>query len=356
MFYGKRPTGITASDSMATFRQRGKKWQVEVCRLGQRRAKTFDTKSAARHWAAITEADLTARHAMGAFDATGPGLRTVATMLEKYRTEVTPTKRGARWEDLRIGTFLRDPIASIALASLGPPDIAAWRDRRLKVVSSGAVLREMNILTAICNRAVKEWQWLPINPCTGVARPKDPPGRERRVTDAEIAAIAHVCGWHLDKPDQIAVTATQRVAAAMLFAIETAMRAGEICGLTPADIDRTARVARLSKTKNGYGRDVPLSPAALAILDRLPPTDGPVFGLRTSLLDALWRKVRDLAGVAGLHFHDTRHESVSRLAHKMDVLDLARMTGHRDIRMLSRYYHRTASDVAAQLAERDGAG
>ncbi len=347
MIYGTAPTAITATgDSMATFRQRGKKWQAEVYCLGQRRAKTFDTKSAAKYWATRTEAELTERHGKGDF-ADGAG-RTMATLFDRYLDEVTPTKRGAHWEALRIGAFKRDALAKVELATVAPPDIAAWRDRRLTKVSSATVLREMNVMTAICNRAVKEWQWLATNPCTGVFRPKDSPARERLITDAEIAAVAHVCEWEVDG-SHLAVTALQRVAAAFLFAIETAMRAGEICGLHSGDI--RGNVARLDKTKNGYGRDVPLSPAALAILARLPATKGPLFGLTAATLDTLWRKARDMANIEGLHFHDARHTAVTRLARKIDVLDLARATGHRDLRMLQRYYHRDAASVANQLAE-----
>lgn len=330
---------------MATIRQRGKKWQAEVYRLGQRRAKSFDSKSAAKYWASRTEAELTERHGKGDF-ADGAG-RTMATLFDRYLDEVTPGKRGAHWEALRINAFKRDALASVALSTVAAPDIAAWRDRRLAAVSTASVLREMNIMTAICNRAVKEWQWLPANPCSGVFRPKDSAPRERVITDDEIAAIAHVCAFELDGAQQ-AVTVMQRVAAAFLFAIETAMRAGEICGLTAADI--TGSVARLDMTKNGYGRNVPLSPAALAILARLPATKGPLFGLSAQRLDAMFRKVRDMAGIEGLHFHDTRHTAVTNLARKLDLLDLARMTGHRDLKMLGRYYHRSASDVAAQLA------
>ena len=345
--YGKASDTITAmGDSVASIRQRGKKWHVEVYRLGIRRGKSFDTKRAAAAWASVTEADITARHERGEYDKTGPGVRTVRDMMDRYLTEVTPTKRGARNETARLRAFMRDPVASISLASIAAPDIAAWRDRRLEAVSSASVARDMNLMVSIFTRAVKEWHWLPANPCSGVQRPKDSPPRERRISDGEIAAIAHACGFD-PAGEHMATTKPQRVAAAFLFAIETAMRAGEICGLTGKDV--TGNVARLDMTKNGYGRDVPLSQRALALLARLPETDGPLFGLTAAMLDALFRKYRDKAAVTGLHFHDTRHEAISRLALKIDVLDLARMTGHRDIRMLMRYYHRSAADVAGQL-------
>ena len=345
--YGNPSDTITAAeDSVASIRQRGKKWHVEVYRLGVRKGKSFDTKRAAAQWAVTTEADITARHERGEYDATGPGVRTVRDMLDRYLKEVTPTKRGVRNETARMRAFMRDPIASVSLANIAAPDIAAWRDRRLESVSPASVARDMNLMVSVFTRAVKEWHWLTANPCSGVQRPKDSPPRERRISDGEIAAICHACGFD-PAGDHLAVTKPQRVAVAFLYAIETAMRAGEICGLTSRDV--TGNVARLDMTKNGYGRDVPLSPRALELLARLPETDGPLFDITAASLDALFRKYRDKAVVEGLHFHDTRHEAISRLALKIDVLDLARMTGHRDIRMLMRYYHRSAADVAGQL-------
>ena len=126
------------------------------------------------------------------------------------------------------------------------------------------------------------------------------------------------------------------------------MRAGEIIGLTAEDVDLDRRVARLPLTKNGSAREVPLSTEAVRLLRALPEDD-PMFGLTSRQLDALWRKLRDRAAVENLHFHDARHEAITRLSRKIDVLALARMVGHRDIKMLLRYYDETAEDLAKRL-------
>lgn len=93
---------------------------------------------------------------------------------------------------------------------------------------------------------------------------------------------------------------------------------------------------------------MPLSLEAIRLLKLLPDAD-PVFGLDARQLDALWRKVRDRAGVVGLTFHDSRHEAITRLSKKLDVLALAKMIGHRDIRMLQVYYDETAEKLAKRL-------
>jgi integrase len=141
------------------------------------------------------------------------------------------------------------------------------------------------------------------------------------------------------------------VAVAFLFAIETAMRSGEILGLTIHTVDKAARVAHLPLTKNGGARDVPLSTRALELLELLPAVEEgmPLFNLGDQSRDALFRKGRDRSGIKNLTFHDTRHEAITRLAKKLQPLALARMTGHTDLNELMTYYNESAADIAAQL-------
>lgn len=137
------------------------------------------------------------------------------------------------------------------------------------------------------------------------------------------------------------------VAVAFLFAIETAMRAGEICELTWDRVEGTA--ARLLKTKNGTKRDVPLSARAIALLQQLPRDNATCFGITSASLDALFRKAKTRACVEDLKFHDTRHEAITRLAKKLNVLELARMVGHKDLNELQTYYNATAEELATKL-------
>ena len=74
-----------------------------------------------------------------------------------------------------------------------------------------------------------------------------------------------------------------------------------------------------------------------------------VFGISTASLDALFRKARSKAGVEDLTFHDARHEAITRLAKVFDVLELARIVGHRDLQMLLVYYNPSAEDLSGKL-------
>lgn len=261
--------------------------------------------------------------------------------MDRYAREVSVKKRGARPEIIRIERIKRDKLAAVPMGELRPADLADWRDRRLLEVKSSTVKRELEQISAILTRAHREWGLIATNPMSMVKRPPDGPGRDRRPSMPEIGALRLSAGEDLKH-------ATARTFHAWIFAIETAMRAGEIAGLTWGDIDLPRRVAHLPKTKNGSARDVPLSSEAVRLLREIEGRPD-VFGLSSAQITSLWRKLRDRAGVIDLTFHDSRHEAITRLARKLDVLDLARMVGHRDIRQLQTYYNATAEEIARRL-------
>jgi integrase len=329
---------------MATIRKRGNTWRAEVYRDGRRLSATRATKAEALAWATATQAELDARKL-----STIPP-HTALEAFERYARDVSPTKRGARWEKIRLAKLGRTvSFRGMLLEDIRTPDIAAWRDSAIAGgLAPSSVRREMVLLRSVFNRARREWHWMTGDPMAGVTYPAHGQHRTRRVSDAELAALALACGYGDD--DQ-ATTTTQRVGAAILFAIETGMRAGEIVGLRWLDIDRTERAARLPKTKNGASRAVPLSRAALALLDTLPPGEpqAPAFAVTSASLDALFRRARARAGLEDLHFHDLRHEATTRLARRLAVLDLAAMIGHKDLRSLQIYYNPTTAELAARL-------
>jgi len=317
--------------------KRGDAWRAQIRLAGYKPvSRTFPSKAAARRWATTTEAELLA----GRRGEIIP--RSVRAALKRYATEISPKHRGARWEQIRLAKFEREiSFVDRQLTEVRPSDIAAWRDRSLERLASASVRREMVLLRLVFEACRKEWGWLASNPMDGVKWADKGRARFRRVTDAEIAALRTAA--HLGRE---ARTATQRVVLAFLWAIETAMRAGEICGLRAPDLHPTW--AHLGKTKNGDERDVPLSRAALRLLNRLPP--GPrVFDLSSKSLDALFRSLRDRAGIVDLHFHDSRHEAITRLARKLNVPELARMVGTRDLKTLMVYFNPSAAEIARRL-------
>ncbi|MDO4693648.1 MAG: site-specific integrase [Eikenella sp.] len=328
---------------MATIIQRGGKWRVQIRMKGVSRSATFERASDAKAWAARVESQI-----MDGIHGNVPRNTVFADIAQRYLKEVTPSKRGAREESYRIGRILHTPLANVQLADLRAQDFADWRDQRLQEVSPSSVGRELSTLSAICEHALKEWGLLRENPVRKISKPKKGKARTRRPTEQEIADI---CDALLYQPEAKPILAVQRVAIAMLFAIETAMRAGEICGLKWADIDLSRRLAHLPITKNGDSRDVPLSSRAIALIEKLRDVDPVwVFNLDAKSLDVLFRRARDNCGIQDLHFHDTRREALTRLSKKVPVEVLAKISGHRDLRILLNVYYRPdMADIAQML-------
>lgn len=320
---------------MASIRKHGTGWRAQVYRNGIRRSKVFPSKRAAQDWASRQEYLIENSDAIAS-------AQPFADVLLRYAREVSPTKRGMRWEILRLEAMSRGRLGKIPIGQLTAADFADWRDRRLREVAAGTVRREMVLISAVLSQARREWGLISVSPMADVRKPSSPPPRDRLPTAEEMERLAHAAGDDL-------TNATARAYHAFLFACETAMRAGEIVGLTAARVDLGARVAHLERTKNGRSRTVPLSTEAVMLLEALPPCD-PIFGLTSRQLDALWRKIRERAGVEGLRFHDSRAEGCLRLSRRLDVLDLARCTGHMDLKMLiSTYYRESAAEIAKRL-------
>lgn len=329
---------------MATIKQRGDKWRAQVRLRGESKSATFLRHSDAKAWVAREESRI-----MDSVQGNASRNHTFADILTRYMIEVTPSKRGEREETYRIKRIVQTQIAGIVLSELRPQDIADWRDMRLQQVSAASVKRELTTISSVCEHAMKEWGLLNDNPVRKINKPKEPKARTRRPSHDEINRICTALLFDdkcTDKPE----LAMQRVALAMLFAIETAMRAGEICGLQWSDISTERRIAHLRMTKNGDSREVPLSSRALEIISMLRGIDEEsVFAVDTGTLDALFRRARDKCGIEDLHFHDTRREALTRMSKKVPVEMLAKISGHRDLRILLNVYYRPDMSEIADL-------
>lgn len=317
-------------------------WRVQIEIAGVRESGTFPTKREAQDWAARRTMELRAMRSGRAGE-----IKTLGQALERYRDEVSPSKKTERLDRIVMGGWERDPAFPwrVKLADLTPFMLVAWRDERLKKVSRGTVLREMTILSSALEVARRDWGWLQSNPMRDVRRPAQPDHRERLVSRHEVRVMLRVLGWR----HGIAVrSVSQAVAGAFLLALKTGMRAGELCALRWPDIYDD--FARLRTSKTGKGRDVPLTPSALRTIRAMEGWDAEsLFALRPQTLDAMFRKYRDKAGLAGFTFHDTRHTAATRLASRLHVLDLCRMFGWGDPKRAMTYYNPSASTIAARL-------
>lgn len=221
--------------------------------------------------------------------------------------------------------------------------VAEWRERRLQSVSGATVRREMNLLQSVFKNCRKTWGWLNSDPMSDVDRPPNPPSRRRRINQDEVDRITLALGYDGGAPENV----SDHVALSFLFALETAMRSGEILGLTWADVGQKS--VQLPRTKNGDARRVPLSVRAREIIALLPKGAPTVFNVEGGSKDALFRRARDAACIPNLHFHDSRAKAIWRLSKKFDAMELARMIGHRDIKSLMFYYNADPDELADRL-------
>ena len=140
-----------------------------------------------------------------------------------------------------------------------------------------------------------------------------------------------------------------RIWAIISFAIQTAMRRGEIAQLRweHVHLEKGYLALPAAITKARRKRMVPLSTRALRILKTQPKRGPLVFASSAESIEAAYERVVARCGAYDLHFHDLRHEGTTRLVHGGDLSQLAvgRITGHRDFRTLSRYYTPTPEEI-----------
>lgn len=316
-------------------------YRAQVAVRGQRDSRIFRTKREADAWAAVREVELRALA-----DASPGHRHTLAEALRKYAEEVSVKKRGARWEQIRIEAFLRDPVFPVGkIGEITPEEIGRWRDARLAMVSSGTVIREMGLLSSVLDHARREWRWIDSNPCRDARKPREPDHREVVISRPHIKAMLRAFGH---RPGYSCRTVAQACARAFLLALRSGMRAGEIAGLTWDRVRDDSCWLPVTKTTP---REVPLSRKAMRIIESMRGFDRDlVFGIKSQTLDSMFRRYRDRAGLAGFTFHDSRHTAATWMARRVDVLTLCKVFGWKNPKMAMVYYNPKASDIARLLS------
>lgn len=347
---------------------------------GHSLARTFDDVPGARAWVQKAEAAIISGHYRD--DKRAKSI-TLGQLLERYRTIVTPTKKGGEQEARKLLFLERQAFCSIRLTELRPIHFIQYRDRRLREVRPATAKNDLAVLSAVINHARKEWQiYLPENPLELVKKPTVRNARNRTLGDAEEHWLREAMQprdySHADDGRFV----TQRIGPELLWAfelsLESGMRRSELLSLCWADVHlgQTGFCwVRIRDTKNGEDRDVPLTLKAEKVLrealKRRGKSDTTVFSmspnaLRLRWLDALERAKKlyadncrentvppDPALFRNLRWHDLRHSAITRLASIVpDSLELSRISGHKTLSMLRRYYNPSAADLAGRLNQR----
>lgn len=300
-------------------------WRAEVERNGQRVSKTLPTKREAQGWALEEEAKAKTMRS---------GWRTFQDAADKYVKEESPKKKGLKFETLRIRSFAAH-FGEKPLGQIEAPDIAEWRDKRLKTVQEATVLREAALLRNIFTKARDEWHWMTHEPFKGVKLPKAPDPRAVRWGWREIRKIL--------RHAQAGGPKSQEVGAAFHISLRTTMRLQE-CLEAPKLFDKARRVVMLPDQFSKTGaRAVPVGRIAAKLLDR------PAFTVDANGASTLFARMTSQVMIDGLTFHDGRATAITHLAKKVPVEVLSKVTGHRNIALLVRTYYRPTPDEIALM-------
>lgn len=392
---------------MATIRQRTSGyWQAIVRRKGAPdQSKTFRKKKDAEGWAATIESEI----ARGVFVSRDEAEKTTfAKVAERFEEEVLPNKRSGDRDVYRLRQVV-EHFGKHTLAAITSSMIAAYRDDRLKTLSPQTVVHEINLLSRIFKACTMDWGInLPMGiPTAQVRKPKVANARERRLESDEeqrIFAAIERGSRHSSLRSVIEFAletgARQSEITSLVWRdVDTEKRVARIRGID----------GRETKNRDTF-RNVPLSTKAIAVLNGItrPKKGGLVFQTSASSIKQAWdsaikrarkdyerdviRKNLQIAGfsekeikaelrkimprggpkpenpkpprketlrnieqlkkdpiLANLHFHDLRHEATSRLAEKLQMHELMKVTGHKGTAMLARYYHPRAEDLAKKL-------
>lgn len=332
------PTFVLFGDSMATFRKRSNGWQARIQRKGYPDlAKTFKTHTEAVNWAKEIEYQIY----KGLFhQPIQTKEATLGELLIKYQHEITPLKKSIKPELYRIQAWLKSPYADRYVSNLRSTDFAGWRDLRLKQGKAGNTVKlELALISHLYYVARAEWGFEELdNPIRYIRKPKLARGRTRRASDEEISLI-------------IENTESVELPFIILLALETGMRRGEIASIRWSDINFEERFIQLRDTKNGEDRKVPLSSKALRLIESIPHNkDEKLFGMTSHAISYAFIRATRRVGLEDLHFHDLRHEAISRMFEKhLNVMEVGAISGHKTLQMLKRYTHLNPKELALKL-------
>ena len=321
-------------------------FQLRLRRKGARvQFITFDTRQEAEQARLKIESELSVSIVRDYAIAAQTSLREI---MVRYRDEVVPGHKGADVETNRINRILRtEAFVDKKLAALCTEDLQDFITDRLTEVAPATVDRDLDVLSQVIRYSADVWKIAAVeSPFVGLKRPKYFNERDRRLLPAEEERL--LAAAHADENPYIEP--------AIILALETAARRGELLAIVRDDVYLDERYVLLRETKNGRSRKVPLTTRAMQVLAALMADcvsgDEQLLKLSANALKlAFFRRVIPASGIKDLHFHDLRHEAISRLAEsgQFQLIELQAISGHRDTRMLIRYAHLCCGNLALKM-------
>lgn len=298
---------------------------------------------------------------------------TLNAAIGRYLTEISPIKKSSAAEASIAKIWQSTRLAGRSVDRIRNTDLIAIRDEWLTKYKASTVVRRLAFISHVYTVLRKDWGWPDLaNPVQLVRRPSVDDARDRRlhrqiklrgIPDSECPRSEF--DWILQS------TASTELPIILTLAKETAMRRSEICSIKRQNVLLRSNVIYLPETKNGEARVVPLTPWAHETLRQYLSTKtqrGPIFSMTPGAVTRAFIRARQRARknyealckkyarrphpdyFRDLRLHDLRHEATSVLAPIFELHEMAKISGHRDTRMLLRYYHPDGSELARKIA------
>jgi len=237
----------------------------------------------------------------------------------------------------RISEYKAKRLATVQKVGEGEAAV----ERRL---TAAAVNRPLALLLHLLRLAHEEWE--AIDNVPRIRLEKEPQGRLRWLTQEEITRLLEACAKSKNK----------QLRAAVVVALNTGLRRGELMGLTWNRVDLSRGVIRLELTKSGRRREVPMNDDSYQGLVSLgPKADGRVF--KTRYIQTAYNNAVAAARLDDVNFHTLRHTFASwAVMRGVTLKELQELLGHASLAMTMRYAHlapehlRTAVSRLAGLA------
>jgi len=236
-------------------------------------------------------------------------------------------------DDERVTEMLKGLFKGKNLADIKPAMIEQFKQRRIKAGKAPATInRELSILSKVFTVAVRN-EKAELNPCTNVERFALDNERVRYLTEDEEKRLFAAMGDNEQLKDIVSV------------ALHTGMRRGEIFNLKWFDLDFERGVIHVRKTKTKLNRVVPMNARVRAVFDKQRRSSEYVLtsektGGRLKDVKKAFDTARTEAKIPDFQLRDLRHSCATRLSDQgEELVTVAEILGHTDIRMTKRYSH-----------------
>ncbi len=315
--------------------KRGKIWWIAISHQGKqiRRATGTANRKLAEAILAKVRVNIIEGHF---FETLEEGERTFEEMIERYIEEHI-SKKASRGSYVYFKKNLCSFFGKSLLAEITPKLIVRYKTSRYKNGAAASTInRELGVMKAAFNLAIKEWEWCRTNPVSKVAMEKEDNKRYRWLTKGE--------------EERIFLFSLPWLREIILFALHTGMRRGEILSLTWKGVDLFRKTVTVFHSKNGERRTIPVNQTVFDLLGskakvRQSKTEL-VFHSRAFTpinIDNLRRSFNlaiQRARIEDFHFHDLRHTFATRLVQSgVDIYKVQLLLGHKSPLMTQRYAH-----------------